>query len=281
METERGSRDDGLGRADGGVRTTTRSVGHTLDALELLASSDTPLGVSEVAERLSLSRPGAHRLLATLLDRGYAEQDETTTKYALGLRAFGLATLAASRRDLRGRAERHLRALNEATGETVHLAVYDDGHVVYLDRLESRQPVGPISRIGARAPAHCVATGRAIIAYLPAGEIEALLAREIERFTDATPVTREEIMDDIEATRRRGWALNTGSWRADVGGVAAPLRDYSGRVVASLGCCVPSSRLTRETTPALAERTLAAAAATSAELGFVAPEPPRTAPVPS
>jgi IclR family transcriptional regulator, KDG regulon repressor len=249
---------------------SARSVGRTLDLLELLAS-DAPLGVTDVASRLGLSKPAAHRLLAALTERGFAEQEPATSKYALGLRAFGLATLAGARQDLRSAGAKHLRELNEATGETVHEAVYDDGHVVYLDRLESRQPVAPISRIGARAPAHCVATGRAILAYLPEAEVEALLERGLERFTDRTPATRERLLADIEATRRRGYAVNEGAWRADVAGVAAPVRDYSGLVVGSIGCCLPASRLTRSSRPRLVEHTVEAAAAVSAKLGFVNP----------
>jgi IclR family transcriptional regulator, KDG regulon repressor len=254
---------------------SARSVGQALDLLELLAASDTPLGVTDVAGRLGLSKPAAHRLLVALTDRGFAEQEPATSKYALGLRAFGLATLAGARRDLRGAGAPHLRELNEATGETVHEAVYDDGHVVYLDRLESRQPVAPISRIGARAPAHCVATGRAILAYLPEAEVEALAERGLERFTDSTPTTREALMADIEATRRRGYAVNEGAWRADVAGIAAPVRDYSGMVIGSIGCCLPVARLTRRSRPGLVESTLEAAAAVSAELGFVTPAAPR------
>lgn len=100
----------------------------------------------------------------------------------------------------------------------MHLAVHDDGWVVYLEKAESRHPVAPVSRIGDRVPAHLVATGRAILAYLPEEQLDAEIVAE---------------------TRRRGWALNRDSYREGVSGVAAPIRDCTGGVVASIGCCFP------------------------------------------
>ena len=250
-------------------RSGVKAVDSTLDVLELLATSGEAIGVSEVAERLGISTPGAHRLLAALRERGYAEQDPHTSRYSIGLRAFGLATLSASRQDLRAKAMPYIRELNEATGETVHLAVYDGGSAVYLEKAESRRPVAPVSQVGGRAPAHCVATGRAILAYRPAAEVERLLEAGLERYTDWTPTTRTEVEAILAETRGRGWALNEDSWRDGVSGVAAPIRDWTGAVIGSIGCCLPSRRLDDESRPAIVERSVAAAARISAALGHV------------
>jgi len=232
----------------------SRQVGSTLDVLELLAGSGEPVGVTEVADRLGLSAAGAHRLLSTLKERRYAEQDPASSRYSIGLQAFGLAALSASRRDLRERSAPYVRDLNEITGETVHLAVHDAGWIVYLEKAESRHPVAPVSQIGARAPAHLVATGRAILAYLPEGELEDL---DLDGY-------------DPAETRERGWAINEESWREGVSGVAAPIRDWTGAVTASVGCCLPARRLTDP--EGLAEHCVGAANGISAELGFVNPK---------
>jgi IclR family transcriptional regulator, KDG regulon repressor len=263
-----------LSSTPGRQRASVRSVDQTLDVLELLARAERPVGVTEIARRLGLSASGVHRLLATLRDRGYASHDPVTGRYTRGLACFSLAALAASRQTLRAVADDHLRALNQSTGEAVHLTVYESGHVVYIDKLESHHETAPVSRVGEQAPAHCVATGRAIIAYLPVSEIEMLIERGLERFTNSTIGDREELLADLEATRARGYALNRGSWRAAVGGVAAPIRDFSGMVQASVGCCLPLERLTEETITALAGQTIQTAAAISEELGFVMPGTP-------
>jgi IclR family KDG regulon transcriptional repressor len=255
-------------------RASVRSVDQTLDVLELLARAERPVGVTEIARSLGLSPSGVHRLLVTLRERGYATQDPATARYTRGLQCFSLAALAASRQTLRAVADDHLRALNQATGEAVHLTVYESGHVVYIDKLESHHETAPVSRVGELAPAHCVATGRAIIAYLPFTEIEMLIERGLQHFTDSTIGDREVLLADLEATRARGYALNRGAWRAGVGGVAAPIRDFSGMVQASVGCCLPLERLTDQTMADLAARTIQTAAAISEELGFVVPGVP-------
>ncbi len=260
-----------LPSTQGRQRASVRSVDQTLDVLELLARADRPVGVTEIARSLGLSPPGVHRLLSALRDRGYASHDPVTGRYTRGLACFSLAALAASRQTLRAVADDHLRPLNQSTGEAVHLSVYESGHVVYIDKLESHHETAPVSRVGEQAPAHCVATGRAIIAYLPLTEIEMLIERGLERFTDSTIGDREALLADMEATRARGYALNRGSWRAAVGGVAAPIRDFSGMVQASVGCCLPLERLTEESTAGLAGQTIETAAAISGELGFVMP----------
>lgn len=263
-----------LSSTQGRQRASVRSVDQTLDVLELLARADRPMGVTEIARSLRLSSSGVHRLLATLRDRGYASHDPVTGRYTRGLACFSLAALAASRQTLRAVADDHLRALNQITGEAVHLSVYESGHVVYIDKLESHHETAPVSRVGEQAPAHCVATGRAIIAYLPLTETEMLIERGLDRFTDSTIGDREALLADLEATRERGYALNRGSWRAAVGGVAAPIRDFSGMVQASVGCCLPLERLTGEATTSLAGETIQTAAAISEELGFVLPGAP-------
>jgi DNA-binding IclR family transcriptional regulator len=262
----------------GGRPNTSHTIERTLDALELLADRREGVGVGELATALGVSSPSAHRLLSTLHARGYARQDPLTARYSIGLRCFALASLAANDLDLRATAAPHLRALNELTGETVHLALYADGEVTYLDRLESTHPVGPISRIGARAPAHCVATGRAILAHAPDTEIDALMSRGVEAHTARTPATREAIDADRALVRERGYAVNEASWREGICGVAAPIRGFSGDVVASVGVCLPAERFSASVRPQLIGHAVEAAERISADAGYVEPRaarPPR------
>jgi IclR family KDG regulon transcriptional repressor len=257
------------------ARASVRSVEQTLDVLELLSQAERPLALGEIARSIGSSPPATHRLLSALRARGYVAQEGSGSRYTRGLACFSLAALAASRQDLRRAAAPQLEALNRDTGEAVHLAVHQAGFAVYIDKRESRRETTPVSRVGERAPAHCVATGRAILAFLPLADIEALIAGGLERFTDTTPADRDELLSDLDRTRHRGYALNRGAWRPAVGGVACPIRDFSGLVQGSIGCCVPLERFGEDRLPALAERTMRAAAAISAELGhfLVAPPP--------
>ena len=238
-----------------------------LDILELLARSGGTQGLTEIADRVAGPKATVHRLLATLEDRGYVTRDARTARYAIGMRCFELGSLWAQNLDLRAVAAPHLAALNERTGETVHLAVYDDGDVVYVDKLDSRHPVVPTSQLGRRCPASCVATGRALLAYQPTAEIESVLAKPLPAYTGNSVVTADELVAVLDQVRRDGYGVNHNSYREGVGGLAAPIRDHTGAVLASVGVCLPEQRFGADRFPELRDATVAAAVAISAALG--------------
>lgn len=250
----------------------SRTVHRALDVLEWLARRDSPVPLAEVAEAMDAPKATVHRLLATLQSRGYVAQKPDSGNYASGIRCFELGSLWAQKLDVRVIAGPHLRHLNEETGETVHLAVYERGDVVYIDKLESRHPIVAQSHVGYRAPASCVATGRALLAFMPAAEIDRVLAAPLDRHTSRTLTDPEELRALLATVRRTGYALNLGSYREGVCGVAAPIRDHTGAVVASIGCCVPQPRFDAAF-EVLRDGSVAAAAAISEALGWFAPPP--------
>jgi len=159
-----------------------------------------------------------------------------------------------------------LAELNRDTGETVHLAVYDHGDVVYVDKLESPHAVVAKSYAGRRCPASCVATGRALLAYESREEIDSVLAGQLPACT-ARPLTEPRELEALPAeVRSLGYAINHGSYRDEVGGGAAPVRDHTGRVVASVGLCLPEQRFGPDRFGALRDRTAEAAVAISRAL---------------
>jgi IclR family transcriptional regulator, KDG regulon repressor len=244
-----------------------RSVEHALAILDLLAAASDPVRLTDVAREVGITLPTASRLVSTLEAHGYAAQDPATRRYTIGLRAFGLGQLAAAGRDLRAVALPHMRQLNEATGEVVHLGVYHDGAVVYVEKLDSRHAVAPSSAIGSRAPAACVATGKSLLAHQSHDEIDRVIGAGLRRPGGGT-VSPEELAADLEETRRRGYAVNRESWREGVSGVAAPVRDHTGIVQAGVGCCLPSERLTAKAERTIVTHVLETAAAISTDLGF-------------
>lgn len=238
-----------------------------LDILELLAGSPSPQGLTGIAERVHGPKATVHRLLATLQARGYATQDPQTGRYRAGVRCFELGSLWARQLDLRTVAAPHTAELNEHSGETVHLAVYDRGDVVYVDKIESRYPVVAKSDLGRRCPAACVATGRALLAYRPREEIEEILSGPLPAYTAQSITQPQQLAALLDQVRRDGYAVNHGAYREGVGGVAAPIRDYTGSPVASVGLCLPEQRFGADRFGALRDMTVTAAIAISAALG--------------
>lgn len=246
---------------------TVNIVERSLDVLEMLVRSGTPRSLTEIVEASSGPKATVHRLLKTLQARGYVSQDLRTARYSAGIRCFELGSLWVQNLDLRSTATPHLHLLNEQTDETVHLAVYEHGDIVYIDRIESSQPIIAKSYVGRRCPATCVATGRALLAFESRDEIRRVLGEPLPRYTANSITDPAELADLLDEVRSNGYAVNHSSYRDGVGGVAAPIRDYTGRVVASVGLCLPESRFGQDRFAFLRDHTVAAAVQISASLG--------------
>lgn len=241
-------------------------VDRALTVLERLTSRGRPQTLAALAEQTGIPKPTLHRLLQTLLDRGYATH-EGDGRYGAGVRCFELGSMWAQNLDLRVVAAPYLASLNEATRETVHLGVYEHGDVVYIDKIESPHQVVARTYVGRRCPASCVATGRVLLAYSERHEIERVLTGPLPAYTEDSITDPDTLSAMLERTRRDGYAVNHGSYRPEVGGVAGPVRDYTGRVVASVGLCLPEHRFGPERFGELRDAVLGTAAQVTAALG--------------
>ncbi|MFO1197831.1 MAG: IclR family transcriptional regulator [Burkholderiaceae bacterium] len=210
--------------------------------LEMLAHSDRPLGVTELAARAGLGKSNAHRLLQALVELGYARHDADAGTYSVSIRLWELGSAVLANLDLRRVAEPWMQRLLEDTRETVHLSVLDGDEVVYVHKLDSPEPVRAYSQIGGRAPAHCVATGKAMLAWQDDARLAAL-SRRLVRHSPRTVTDPGEFLREMARIRQAGWASNRGEWRESVGGVAAPVLDAGGRAIAAIGLSGPIERL--------------------------------------
>jgi DNA-binding IclR family transcriptional regulator len=148
----------------------------------------------------------------------------------------------------------------------VHLSILDGAEVVYVDKIDSPEPVRAYSRIGGRSPAFAVATGKAMLAW-QSPEYVAAVAERIERFTTRTVADAEELRQELARIRVQGFAVNKGEWRDTVCGLAAPIRDASGLVIAAVGISGPAERLKPKRLKELVAPVVEAAAVISASLG--------------
>jgi len=242
--------------------------------LEVLARSDRALGVSELAARVNLGKSNAHRLLQTLTELGYVHRDAATGTYRAAIRLWELGTAMLAHIDLRPLALPAMEMLLARTRESVHLSMLDGDEVVYLHKLESPEPVRAYSAIGGRAPACCVATGKAMVAALdPAAQ--RTLAAGLRAFTPKSIVDAGAFLREMADIRARGYAVNAGEWQDTVCGVAAPIHDPAGGVIAAIGVSGPAERLRPARFKDLgADVTAAAAAVERALAGGVPPQIP-------
>lgn len=250
----------------GGVTSVERAFA----LLELLGAGDDSLGISELARRSELPVGTVHRLLATLNQLGYVEQDLETRKYALGVRFLHLRGAVAKRLKLGEQAMPIMKALMRRVNETVHLAVFSEGEIVYIDRIEGFQTQNMYTQIGKRGPAHCTALGKTLLAHLPEATVDQVIAtRGLPRFTSRTITTAAALKQELSRIRQQGFAVDDLESDETVRCLAAPIRDYSGRVVAALSISGPASHIRPERDNDLIKEVTWAANQVSAGLGYL------------
>ena len=210
--------------------------------LDHLVRTGAPCGVAELARLTGLNPSNVHRTLQTWLHLGFVAQDPDTGGYHCTLRLFEWGCRVADGFDVRRAAREHLARLAHDTQETIHLSVLDGAEIVYLDKIDSPQPVRAYSEIGGRAPAHCVATGKVLLAYA-GDEALAVLPAPLVQPTQKTVPDLTALRSQMARIRQIGYAVNREEWRIGVSGLGAPVFDQQGRAIAAVGLSAPSDRL--------------------------------------
>jgi DNA-binding IclR family transcriptional regulator len=240
-----------------------------LEVLETLARSEKSRGVSDLARELGLTRSNAHRTLQTLCSAGYVRKNEQSGEYECTMKIPKLAAEILGRVDLKRVAEPYMLVVAEATQETVHLSVLEDTEVFYVHKIDSPQPVRAYSEISGRAPAYCVATGKALLAFQDEGYLQRFGER-LEAFTPRTITNQVELRRELAQVRQQGFAVNRGEWRESVGGIAAPIFDAARRQLAAIGISGPVERLRSPRVKTFTPDVVRAAREISEALGYTA-----------
>ncbi|MFE8939345.1 MULTISPECIES: IclR family transcriptional regulator [unclassified Streptomyces] len=247
----------------------SQTVDRALSILPLLARGPADLG--QVAESLGVHKSTALRLLRTLHEHGlvHRQQDQ---RYRLGARLFALAQEAVENLDVREIAHPYLTALNERTGHTVHLAVYEEGEVLYIDKVESRYPVRMYSRIGRPVAITVAAVAKLLLADLPEAERRAIAAKlDYPPYTPRSTPNAAAFLKELATVREQGWATDLGGHEESINCVGAPVRGADGRVVAAMSVSAPNVVVTAEELLALLPQVRRTADAISREYSGTAP----------
>ena len=185
-----------------------QSVDRIFDLIERLAAHPAGAGLQRLADETGLAKSTVHRLLASLVARGYAAQDPQTGRYRLTLKMFELSSGIVNNMEIMEAAKLHLERLAQRTGEAVHLVVRDAGDIVYIYKTESG-PMRMSSRVGMRSPMYCTGVGKAILATLPPEEVHRIWQRSaLRKLTDHTVTDWAEMERQLAEVRRCGYALD-------------------------------------------------------------------------
>jgi IclR family transcriptional regulator, KDG regulon repressor len=245
-----------------------KSLRKAMRILECFSLQEPRLSLTHIASNVGLPLSTTHRILATLRDVGIVEQEGDRDLYRLGLKLLELGSMVLANMEVHREALPFIEALVRETGETVHLGVFDGTQVVSIEKMDSPHGLASNITVGKGAPAYCTAVGKALLAFQPESAVEQICRKRLTRYTPRTITNPARLREELEKVRTFGYAVDDSEHQPDVRCVAAPIRNYSGGVVASLSISGPATRVPKEAIPALAERVKEVAAKLSSRLGY-------------
>lgn len=248
-------------------RGTIQSVDRAARILKALASGPRRLGVSEIADRLGLTRPTVHGLLQTLQAHGFVEQDHDSDKYQLGAGLLQLGNSYLDLNELRARSLVHAERLAVRTDAAVRVGVMHSGNVVIVHHVFRPDTTLQILEVGAELPLHASALGKAMLAFSPNQAATDLLADALPRLTSRT-LTQSALRDELDDVRDRGYARERDEAILGESSIASPIFDHSGHAVGAIGVVGDTQRIMpRGPAKDLAAAVSEAARGVSRELG--------------
>jgi DNA-binding IclR family transcriptional regulator len=220
-----------------------QSVDHALVLLDIFAERRR-LTIGDIAKRLAVAPSTASRLVAMLQSHGYVAREADSRAYILGTKLRDVGLAAVRELDIRPQTRPYLEALSAETGETVQVGVLQGQTIVFLDCVEGWHSLRVSSRVGELLPAHCLSTGKALLAELTSQDFLALYPREeLQRVTRRTTTSRIELQRELALVGKRGYATSFGESADDIATVAVSVRDVVGRVRCAVSIAAPASRL--------------------------------------
>jgi IclR family KDG regulon transcriptional repressor len=232
-----------FGRKGRALEGTVQTITKAGQVLNLFSIEQPEWGVSEAAQVLQQPKSSTSAMMAALAEHGLLRRTGER-RYRLGWRVMALSQILLETTEFRSEARRAMEHLVSLTGETVHLAALEANQLIYVDKLQGTRAIQVrLTGIGIRLPAHCSAVGKAILAHLPWEQaLEILEEQGMKKFTPNTITTPEELREELWNIQERGYAYDFEEAELELCCVAAPIRDHSGEVVASMSLSVPAYR---------------------------------------
>ena len=224
--------------------------------------------LTELSQQVGLPSSTAHRLLTTLEQERYVRFDAEGKLWSIGVQAFVTGSTFTKTRSLIGLARPHMRHLMEDSGETVNLAVENEGQAVYLSQVECRQMMRAFARPGSRVPLHCSAVGKAILSAMSDKSLSKILHKHgMPRVTVKTIDTPTALRAELERVRVAGYAVDDEEHAVGLRCISAPVFDDTGDVIAAISILGPMARIVDVRVGELGSLVLEASRAVSAEMG--------------
>jgi len=256
------------------AQNTIKSLDRAMEVFEFL--SDTKgCTLTKLAKDMAQSPATVYRVLITLEGRGLVEFDPDDQVWHIGPQAFIIGSRFLRRTSLVDRARPVMRELMETTGETANLGMVQSGHVLFVSQVETQASIRAFFPPGTLSRLHASGIGKALLAHMDHARLEKMFAgAPLERFTDFTLTSRDELVKDLEITRARGFAIDGEERNLGMRCIAAPIFDIHGEAIAGISVSGPTSRVSEGQVQELSEAVVAAGKDLTAAIGGTVVEQP-------
>lgn len=235
-----------MNEKDNNFKYPIHSVENAFSLLEVLAGNGLELGITELCRKIALPKGTVHRLLGTLKNLGYIEQNPRNRKYRFTIKILKLGTAITDKIGL-SQIIPYMKELSQQFNETVNLAILEGDEIIYAYSVGSDNTLKLDLKIGSNQPAYCAAIGRVLLAYLSEKELDSYLQREeLKPFTPYTITDKNYLKKELKLVRRRGYSFVSEEYMRGVSCLAVPLRDHQGKVCAGLSFSIPTVRMDKE-----------------------------------
>lgn len=244
------------------------SVSNALRILKSFSTFEPTKRVSELATALGLAKSTVSRLLTTLAHEGFVEKDPRTGEYRLGLAVLTLGGIVTNELEIHKETSPVMHELVIETGETAHLAVLDGLSTIYIHKEECSHPVRILTHLGRKNPAQCTGSGKVLLAYDEDNLVEEIIEQGLKAYTPKSITDPVKLREEMAWIREQGYAVSTEELTEGTRSVAAPILDYTGKVVASINVVGPIQRMKDYKIPDIARKVKRAGKEASERLGY-------------
>lgn len=251
------------------MQEIVQSVDRTLSILEVLSDYEAGLGITDLSEKVGLHKSTVHRLLATLIHKGYVRQNDETNRYELTLKLFELGNKKIEKMNIVTIAKPFIQELMEQTNEVIHLVIGEGAEIIYVAKVEPQKTIRMYSSIGKRIPMYCTSVGKSMMAYMNEEEVEKIWnISPIKKLTENTIVNLEDFKEHLKVVREKRYAIDEQENEIGIRCIGASILDYKGNVCGAISISGSTISFTEDKIEEFSKLLIEYAGKISRELGY-------------
>jgi DNA-binding IclR family transcriptional regulator len=244
-----------------------QSVQNGLRIVKLFTQERPVWGITEIARKLQLTKSSVSRMVTDLVSEGFLQKEQN--KYTLGFSLLSISGVITSHLEIHRESKEILKKLADDLGETAHISVLEGNEITYVHKIECKDPVPLFSSIGKKNPVSCTSSGKVLLSYQKNEIIDRIIEAGLPRRGPNSVTNPDQLKDQLLLIKEQGYSICINEWDEDSVSIAAPVRDYTGDVVAAISVAGTRARIDDKIIDSFTATIIKAANEVSIQLGFI------------